>query len=243
MLGGFAAPGLRAGRSRPPAPPAAQAPRRRAAVPQRHDPLDRGQRQPAARAGDRALLHRAARRRALRPRAARSGAERPSTRPNCSPTSQIAGDDTGDLVIQVRENPVINRIVLEGNKRHQGRQDQPRDPARAAADLHPLQGPRRRRPDHRALPAPGPLRRHGRAARSSSSTRTASTSSSRSTRGRKSKVRQINIIGNEKFRRRRPARRDGDPRGTSVATSSQLATTATIPTGWPTTSRSCASST
>jgi len=30
---------------------------------------------------------------------------------------QIAGADTGDLVLQVRENPVINRIVLEGNKR------------------------------------------------------------------------------------------------------------------------------
>jgi len=29
----------------------------------------------------------------------------------------ITGADTGDLVISVRENPVINRIVLEGNKR------------------------------------------------------------------------------------------------------------------------------
>jgi outer membrane protein insertion porin family len=29
----------------------------------------------------------------------------------------IAGADTGKLIIQVRENPVINRIVLEGNKR------------------------------------------------------------------------------------------------------------------------------
>ena len=29
---------------------------------------------------------------------------------------QIAGADTGHLVIQVRENPVINRIILEGNK-------------------------------------------------------------------------------------------------------------------------------
>ena len=29
----------------------------------------------------------------------------------------ILGADTGNLVIQVRENPVINRIVLEGNKR------------------------------------------------------------------------------------------------------------------------------
>jgi outer membrane protein insertion porin family len=30
---------------------------------------------------------------------------------------QIAGATTGDIVLQVRENPVINRIVLEGNKR------------------------------------------------------------------------------------------------------------------------------
>ena len=29
----------------------------------------------------------------------------------------IAGTETGDLVINVRENPVINRIILEGNKR------------------------------------------------------------------------------------------------------------------------------
>ncbi len=77
---------------------------------------------------------------------------------------QIAGADTGNLVIQVRENPVINRIVLEGNRRIKRRQDQPRDPARAAPDLHPLARPRRRRPDHRAVPPPGPLRRHGRAA-------------------------------------------------------------------------------
>ncbi len=30
---------------------------------------------------------------------------------------QITGADTGDLTIAVRENPVINRIILEGNKR------------------------------------------------------------------------------------------------------------------------------
>lgn len=31
--------------------------------------------------------------------------------------ASISGTETGDLVISVRENPVINRIVLEGNKR------------------------------------------------------------------------------------------------------------------------------
>jgi outer membrane protein insertion porin family len=30
---------------------------------------------------------------------------------------QITGVETGDLVVQVRENPVINRIILEGNRR------------------------------------------------------------------------------------------------------------------------------
>src|SRR6185369_7658126 len=30
---------------------------------------------------------------------------------------QITGGETGDLVINVRENPVINRVILEGNKR------------------------------------------------------------------------------------------------------------------------------
>ena len=31
--------------------------------------------------------------------------------------AQITGADTGNIVIEIRENPVINRIVLEGNKR------------------------------------------------------------------------------------------------------------------------------
>ena len=30
---------------------------------------------------------------------------------------QITGGETGNLVLQVKENPVINRIILEGNKR------------------------------------------------------------------------------------------------------------------------------
>src|SRR5439155_3904603 len=30
---------------------------------------------------------------------------------------QVSGADNGNLVIAVRENPVINRIILEGNKR------------------------------------------------------------------------------------------------------------------------------
>ncbi|WP_163277962.1 hypothetical protein, partial [Klebsiella aerogenes] len=29
----------------------------------------------------------------------------------------IEGVETGDLVIRIRENPVINRVIYEGNKR------------------------------------------------------------------------------------------------------------------------------
>jgi outer membrane protein insertion porin family len=32
-------------------------------------------------------------------------------------SAEISGTETGDLVIAVRENPVINRVILEGNKR------------------------------------------------------------------------------------------------------------------------------
>ena len=52
--------------------------------------------------------------------------------------------------------------------------------------------------------------------RSSSSTRIASTSCSRSTRGRKSRVRRINIIGNEHFGDGRLIQRNGDPRARLV---------------------------
>ena len=50
-----------------------------------------------------------------------------------------------------------------GQQAPQGRQDPARDQARAPPDLHPLGGSRRRRPDPRAVPPPGPLRRAGRA--------------------------------------------------------------------------------
>jgi hypothetical protein len=64
------------------------------------------------------------------------------TRPSCSDV-QIR-DNGGDLIIEVKENPVINRIVLEGNKRLKEDKIQARDQGRAAPDLHPVQGARRR---------------------------------------------------------------------------------------------------
>ena len=109
----------------------------------------------------------------------------------------ISGGDTGDLVIAVKENPVINRIILEGNKRLKD-EDHARDQALAAPDLHALGRSRRRRADPGAVSPPGPLRRPRRA-------------QDRPTRpepGRRlfeiyegdlAKVRAINILGNNNF--------------------------------------------
>ena len=72
-------------------------------------------------------------------------------------------NNNGDVVITVAENPVINRIILEGNKRIKDDKITQGDQARPARDLHALEGPRRRLPHHRAVQAPGPLRRHRRA--------------------------------------------------------------------------------
>ena len=119
----------------------------------------------------------------------------------------ITGADTGNLVITVRENPVINRIVLEGNKRIKDDKITPGDQARAAPDLHPFEGPRRRRPDHRALPPPGPLRRHGRA-EDRPARPEPRRPGLRDHEGDKSKVRAINIIGNEQYSRRPAAQGD-----------------------------------
>jgi outer membrane protein insertion porin family len=55
----------------------------------------------------------------------------------------------GAVVIEVKENPVINRIILEGNKRIKNEK------------ILPEIKLARCRPDHRALQAPGPLRRVG----------------------------------------------------------------------------------
>ena len=135
----------------------------------------------------------------------------------------ITGADTGNLVITVRENPVINRIVLEGNKRHQGRQDPcPRSSSRRG----------------RSSPAP---RSAPTSTGSSSCTSARAASPPRVepkivqldqnrvdlvfeiNEGDKSKVRAINIIGNEQFgdgrlrkemftkRSRRPARAVSSP--------------------------------
>ena len=74
----------------------------------------------------------------------------------------ISGAETGDLVINVRENPVINRIILEGNKRLKD------DKITPEIKLAPRQIFTRsavragRRPDPRTLSPPGPIRCAGR---------------------------------------------------------------------------------
>ena len=94
----------------------------------------------------------------------------------------ITGADTGNLVITVRENPVINRIVLEGNKRIKD------DKITPEIKLAPRQIFTRSKVRADVARIIELYRRQGRfaatrrAARSSSSTRTASTSCSRSTR-------------------------------------------------------------
>ena len=89
-LGGLAAPAHGADAPRRPRSRAPARRRRAAAVAAAADPdrpLARGGRQPAARAGDGALLHLAAHRRALRPTSGSTRRCATSTRPNCSPTS------------------------------------------------------------------------------------------------------------------------------------------------------------
>jgi outer membrane protein insertion porin family len=111
---------------------------------------------------------------------------------------QILGADTGAIVIQVRENPVINRIVLEGNKRIKDDKIQPeirlaprqiftRSKVRADVDriieLYKRQGrfaatvePKIVQLDQNRVDLVFEI-----------------------TEGEKSKVRAINIIGNEQF--------------------------------------------
>ena len=119
----------------------------------------------------------------------------------------ITGAETGDLVITVRENPVINRIILEGNKRLKD------DKILPEIKLAPRQIFTRsglalgRRPDSRTLSPPGPFRGAGRP-------KIVQLDQNRVDvvfeiyEGDLAKVRAINIIGNKEFRRRAPAQGD-----------------------------------
>jgi len=110
----------------------------------------------------------------------------------------IAGGDTGDIVIQVRENPVINRIVLEGNKRLK------EDKIRPEIRLAPRQIFTRSKVRADVARIIELYRRQGRFA-ATVEPKMVSLDQNRVdiifeiTEGDKSKVRQINIIGNDEF--------------------------------------------
>ena len=120
VLGGSAAPAL-AQEAPAPQPAAAATGTGRGGASARansagHDPFDHRARQPAARAGDDPGL------RESPPGQVYTAGTLDQALKDLYATQlfadvQITGADTGALVISVRENPVINRIILEGNKR------------------------------------------------------------------------------------------------------------------------------
>jgi len=111
---------------------------------------------------------------------------------------QIAGADTGNLIIQVRENPVINRIVLEGNRRIKDDKIQPE------IRLAPRQIFTRTRARADVARIIELYRRQGRYA-ASVEPQIVQLDQNRVdvvfeiNEGPKSRVRRINIIGNERF--------------------------------------------
>ncbi len=114
----------------------------------------------------------------------------------------IAGADTGDLVVQVRENPVINRIVLEGNRRLKDDKIQPEirlaprqifTRSRARADVARIIELYRRQGRYAARVEPQIVQLD----------QNRVDVVFEITEGPRSRVRQINIIGNERFGDRR----------------------------------------
>lgn len=111
---------------------------------------------------------------------------------------QIAGADSGNLTIQVRENPVINRIILEGNKRLK------EDKINPEIKLAPRQIFTRSKARADVARIIELYRRQGRFA-ASVDPKIVQLEQNRVdvvfeiNEGPRSKIRQINIIGNEKF--------------------------------------------
>ena len=117
----------------------------------------------------------------------------------------IAGVESGDIVIRVRENPIINRVIFEGNKRLKD------DKITKEVKLKPRQVFTRSGVRQDVARIVELYRRQGRFA-ASVSPKMVNLDQNRVdvifeiSEGPKSKVRQINIIGNEKFS-------DGELRG------------------------------
>ena len=129
---------------------------------------------------------------------------------------EIAGVETGDLIIRIRENPVINRVVLEGNKRLKN------DKILKEIKLAPRQIFTRAAVRADVARIIELYRRQGRFA-ATVEPKMVSLDQNRVDvvfeirEGAKSKVRQINIIGNEVFS-------DGKLRGQMATKQSRLTT-------------------
>ena len=91
----------------------------------------------------------------------------------------------GRLVVTVIENPVINRIAFEGNRKAKDEQLLARNPVQGARHAVAPDGAVRHAAHHRAISPERPLQRSGRRPRSSSCRTTASIWSSRSAKARR----------------------------------------------------------
>ena len=148
---------------------------------------------------------------------------------------QIAGVASGDIELQVRDETVINRIVLEGNRRIKRRQDNAGDQARRRA--RSLRARALARDVARIIELyrrQGHASEHGRAADHPARPNRVDVvfeinEGPRSPRPPDQRHRQRAILG------RPPARRDGDARGPFLRIFSSSDTS--IPTASPTTSR------
>ncbi|WP_374942148.1 outer membrane protein assembly factor BamA [Sphingomonas sp.] len=128
----------------------------------------------------------------------------------------VSGAETGDIVLRIRENPIINRVILEGNKRLK------EDKIKKEIKLAPRQIFTRTAVRQDVARIIELYRRQGRFA-ASIEPKQVSLDQNRVdvvfeiSEGPKSKVRQINIIGNEKFS-------DGQLRGEMATKQARLAT-------------------
>ena len=150
-------------------------------------------------------------------------------------------DQQGDvLVVKVVENPIINRIAFEGNKRLDDQGPGGRDPASAARRLHPRPRAERGQPHPRALSPQRPLRRQGRAQdhRARPEPRR---SGVRDQRGPDHRRRRDQLHRQRAVQRQHAARRDPD-QGKRLVSLPDAPTTPTIPTGSPSTRSCCAGS-
>ncbi len=129
---------------------------------------------------------------------------------------QVSGAETGEIVLRIRENPIINRVILEGNKRLKD------DKIRKEIKLAPRQIFTRTAVRQDVARIVELYRRQGRFA-AVIEPKQVSLDQNRVdvvfeiSEGPKSKVRQINIIGNEKFS-------DGQLRGEMATKQARLTT-------------------